>query len=95
MNLFRPEPGGALWLLRNELRLFWRKGDKKTSLRAVLVAVAVGWLGFSWLIFRPLSEVVPGLSVFLDSIKKMATAIAEIVKMVIIVLRFIILTKTY
>ncbi len=59
MNLFRPEPGGALWLLRNELRLFWRKGDKKTSLRAVLVAVAVGWLGFSWLIFRPLSEVVP------------------------------------
>ncbi len=58
MNLFRPEPGGALWLLRNELRLFWRKGDKKTSLRAVLSqSPSAGRI--LPLIFRPLSEVVP------------------------------------
>ncbi len=59
MNFLKPEPGGALWLLKNELRLFWRKGDGKKSMRLVLVVAALGWLGLSWLIFRPLAEIIP------------------------------------
>lgn len=59
MNLLKPAPGGALWLLKNELRLFWRKGDGKKSMRIVLVIAALAWLGISWLIFRPLSEIIP------------------------------------
>lgn len=74
MNLFRPEPGGALWLLRNELRLFWRKGDKKTSLRVVLIVAGLAWLGFSWLIFRPLSDIIPPPPLGSDSIQALALA---------------------
>lgn len=59
MSLLRPQPGGALWLLRNELRLFWRRGDSKKSMRIVLIVAGLGWLGLSWMIFRPLSQVIP------------------------------------
>lgn len=79
MTLFKPEPGGALWLLRNELRLFWRKGEKKTSLRLVLIGVTIGWLALSWVMFRPLSAVIPPPPLGSETLEAVALAGVSIV----------------
>lgn len=56
-------PGSALWLLSHELRLAWRRGkaNGKRGLSTLLFvgALAVAWLVFSYIVFRPIAENMP------------------------------------
>lgn len=54
------KPGGILWLMGHELRLYWRRGKMKPKSGLILVAFLLSmWLLASWAIFHRIGPGIP------------------------------------
>jgi ABC-2 type transport system permease protein len=60
VSTLRGKPGGILWLMGHELRLYWRRGKMKPKSGLILVAFLLGiWLLASWAVFHRVGPLIP------------------------------------
>ncbi len=60
MSSLRGKPGGVLWLMGHELRLFWRRGKMKPKSGLILVGFLLAiWLVASWAVFQAIGPRIP------------------------------------
>jgi ABC-2 type transport system permease protein len=53
-------PGGILWLMGHELRLFWRRGKMRPRSGLILVAILLGlWTVMSYFVFSKVGPAIP------------------------------------
>ena len=56
----RGKPGGVLWLMGHELRLYWRRGKMRPKSGLILVAILLSvWLLASWALFQRVGSAIP------------------------------------
>lgn len=60
MSTLNGKPGGILWLMGHELRLYWRRGKMKPKSGLILVGFLMTiWLLGSWAIFHRVGPLIP------------------------------------
>lgn len=54
------KPGGILWLMGHELRLYWRRGRMKPRSGLIVAAILLGvWSLITWTVFQRFGEYIP------------------------------------